>query len=162
MGFLGYLAQSADQLGLSTHTRSWPRLQGPAMALIIIADDDPLVGDIVRYTLSEHGHIVGIVANGVDALRVVETERPDLVILDCSMPGLGGVDLLRQLRVSRTSFDIPILMLTARSSRDDEEIALRAGADDYLRKPFDPAELLAIVDHIMTKAERTRPVAIRA
>jgi DNA-binding response OmpR family regulator len=132
------------------------------MALIIIADDDPLVGDIVRYTLSERGHIVGVVTNGLDALRVVETKQPDLVILDCSMPGIGGVDVLRQLRVSRTSFDVPILMLTARSGRDDEEIALRAGADDYLRKPFDPAELLAIVDHMLAKAELGRPVASSA
>ncbi|MDQ3471825.1 MAG: response regulator [Pseudomonadota bacterium] len=67
---------------------------------------------------------------------MVETKQPDLVILDCSMPGIGGVDVLRRLRVSGTSFAVPVLMLTARSSWDDEEIALRAGADDYLRKPF--------------------------
>jgi DNA-binding response OmpR family regulator len=132
------------------------------MALILIADDDPLVGDIVRYTLSERGHIVGIVDNGHDALRVVETKQPDLVILDCSMPGIGGVDVLRRLRVSGTSFAVPVLMLTARSSWDDEEIALRAGADDYLRKPFDPAELVALVDHMLHKAERSRPAAAGA
>lgn len=132
------------------------------MALILIADDDPLVGDIVRYTLSERGHVVGVVDNGQDALRVLETKQPDLVILDCSMPGLGGVDVLRRLRVSRTSFAVPVLMLTARSSRQDEDIAWRAGADEYLRKPFDPAELLAIVDHMLTKAQRNRRVAAGA
>lgn len=132
------------------------------MALILIADDDPLVGDIVRYTLSARGHIVGIVDNGEDALRVVETKQPDLVILDCSMPGLAGVDVLRQLRVSDASFAVPVLMLTARWGRNDENIALRAGATDYLRKPFDPDELLAIVDHMLRKAELARPVGTRA
>ncbi len=83
------------------------------MALILIADDDPLVGDIVRYTLAERGHVVGIVETGHDALRVVVAKQPDLVILDCSMPDLSGVEVLRHLRVSGTAFHVPILMLTA-------------------------------------------------
>ncbi len=123
------------------------------MALILIADDDPLVGDIVRYTLAERGHVVGIVETGHDALRVVVAKQPDLVILDCSMPDLSGVEVVRRLRLSGTGFHVPILKLTARSGRDDEDIAYRAGADEYLRKPFDPAELTALVDHMLTKAK---------
>lgn len=132
------------------------------MALIIIADDDPMVGDIVRYKLGAHGYVVGVVHNGVDALRAVETKQPDLVILDCAMPGLCGVDVLRQLKLSRTSFNTPVLMLTVRSSHEDEEIALRAGADEYLRKPFDPAELLVVVERMLQKSEASRRIASRA
>lgn len=130
------------------------------MALILIADDDPLVTDIVRYTLGVRGHVVGTVDNGVDALRVVEGKQPELVILDCSMPGLGGVDVLRRIKVSGRSFATPVLMLTARSGQQDEEIAVRAGADDYLRKPFDPAELTVIVERMLNKAKSSRAAAI--
>lgn len=129
------------------------------MALILIADDDPLVTDIVRHTLGARGHVVGTVDNGTDALRAAETKRPDLVILDCSMPGLGGVDVLRRIKVSAKCFATPVLMLTVRSSYQDEEIAFRAGADDYLCKPFDPAELVVIVERMLKKAERARSLA---
>lgn len=122
------------------------------MALILVADDDNLVGDIIRYTLRPRGHVVGVVANGADAVRVVETKRPDLVILDCSMPGLGGIDALRRIRNSPTAFATPVLMLTARRSLQDEEIALRAGANEYLRKPFDPTELLVLAEALLNKS----------
>lgn len=130
------------------------------MALILIADHDPLVGDVVRSTLAERGYVVGVVGNGPDALRAVQAKQPDLVILDCSMPGLGGVEVLRRLRLSTFGFQVPVLMLTARSGRDDEEIAFRAGADEYLRKPFDPAELTALVDHMLAKAKSPPSAAI--
>lgn len=132
------------------------------MALILIADDDPVVTDIVRFTLGARGHVVGTVDNGTDALRVVEAKRPDLVILDCTMPGLGGVDVLRRMKTSATCFSTPVLMLTARSSLQDEEIAFRAGANDYLCKPFDPAELVVIVERMLNKVALSRRVASRA
>lgn len=122
------------------------------MARIIIADDDSLVGDVVRFTLSPYGHVVGVVGTGAEAVRVAETKRPHLIILDCAMPGMGGVDALRQIRSSRTAFATPVLMLTARGSLQDEEIAMRAGASDYLRKPFDPTELLVMVERLLTKS----------
>ena len=122
------------------------------MALIIIADDDPMVCDIVRETLTKRGHIVGVVDNGNDAVRVAEIKRPDLIILDCSMPLLSGVEALRRIRNSRTAFATPALMLTARSSHHDEDIALRAGASEYLRKPFDPAELIVVAEQLLKKS----------
>ena len=123
------------------------------MALILVADDDPLVRDVVSQTLGGLGHIVGVVENGADAVQVAEFKHPDLVILDCSMPVLSGVDALRRIRRSRTAFATPALMLTARSSYRDEDIAFRAGASDYLRKPFDPTELIVVVDRLLAKAE---------
>ncbi len=126
------------------------------MARILLADD-PFIGDIVRATLSSHGHLVGVVTSGEDALRVVEIKRPDLVILDCAMPGIGGIDALRRLRASAAGFGTPVLMLTARSGPRDEEIAVRAGANDYLRKPFDPTELIVVVERLLRKSAG-RPV----
>ena len=124
------------------------------MALILLADDDELVGDVVRATLSARGHVVGLVGNGADAVRVVELKQPDLVILDCTMPELPGIEALRQIRLSRTAYRTPVLILTARRSEMDEEIAMRAGANDYLRKPFDPDELIVRVESLLEKAAR--------
>jgi DNA-binding response OmpR family regulator len=126
------------------------------MALILVADDDAMVCDVVRHTLSAQGHVVGSVCNGAEAIRVVEAKQPALVILDCSMPVLGGVDALRRIKTSGASCRTPVLMLTARRSGGDEEIALRAGADDYLRKPFDPADLLVRVQSLLSK-NRPKP-----
>jgi DNA-binding response OmpR family regulator len=122
------------------------------MALILLADDDELVGEVVREALSARGHVVGIVENGVDAVRVVEMKRPALVILDCTMPEMNGIEALRQIRVSPSAHRTPVLMLTGRRSEMDVEIAMRAGANDYLKKPFDADQLVAHVEDLLEKA----------
>lgn len=125
------------------------------MALILLADDDELVGEVVRDALSSRGHVVGVVETGTDAVRVVEIKRPALVILDCAMPGLNGIDVLRQIRLSGTAHRTPVLMLTGRRSDQDMEIAMRAGANDYLKKPFDADDLVARVEALLAKASGT-------
>ena len=132
------------------------------MALVLVADDDPRVGEIIRVTLAERGHVVGTVISGEEALRVVAAKRPGLVILDCSMPGMGGIEALRQIKSSNLSFDTPVLMLTGRLSKEDEEIALRAGADEYLRKPFDPTELLVVAERMIAKSLSRRAGFVRS
>ena len=129
------------------------------MALILIADDDEIVVGIVREALSTCGHIVGALDDGQPVLGVVEFKRPELVILDCSMPVLSGIEALRQIRTSRTCFGTPVLMLTARRSSADEEIAMRSGANDYLRKPFDPDQLVSRVEILLRRAEERRLAA---
>jgi len=131
------------------------------MALILLADDDEMVREVVRAALATRGHVVGLVDNGADAVRVVELKKPALVILDCSMPELPGVEVLRQIRISRTVYRTPVLMLTARRSTMDEEIAMRAGANDYLRKPFDPDELIARVESLLAKKAEQDALADR-
>lgn len=123
------------------------------MALIIIADDDELVLDVVRFALEGEGHVVGVLHDGTDVKKVVELKQPDLVILDCLMPGRSGVDALRDLRGSQIAYKTPVLMLTARAGRTDEGIALRCGADDYLCKPFEVDQLLTRVKAILAEAE---------
>lgn len=126
------------------------------MALIHLADDDPLVRDVVQATLTAHGHVVGMVDNGADAVRIFEAKQPDLVILDCTMPKLGGIDALRQIRLLSGEDHTPVLMLTGRRSSMDETIAIRAGANDYLRKPFSPTQLLVRVELLLQRAANSR------
>jgi DNA-binding response OmpR family regulator len=129
------------------------------MALILIADDDELVIEVVRAALGARGHIVGAVDDGMQVASIVDFKQPALVILDCNMPELSGIGALRQIRLSRTSFATPVLMLTACCGEADEEIAMRAGASDYLRKPFDPDQLVSRVETLLQRAEmRNRPV----
>ena len=129
------------------------------MALILIADDDEMVVDIVRAALTARGHIVGAVDDGLPVLGVVEFKRPALVILDCSMPELSGIEALRQIRFSTKCFDTPVLMLTSRRSVADEEIAMRSGANDYLRKPFDPDQLVSRVETLLARASARQAIS---
>jgi DNA-binding response OmpR family regulator len=129
------------------------------MPFVIIADDDALVIDIVRASLEARGHIVGGVSDGKPVSSIVELKRPDVVILDCTMEQVSGIVALREIRASATAFATPVLMLTARCGAADEEIAWQAGADDYLRKPFDPEELVMRVEALVERhvAAQLRP-----
>ena len=122
------------------------------MPFVIIADDDELVVDIVRAALEARGHVVGGLSDGKPVSTLVELKCPDAVILDCVMNGVSGIVALREIRASAKAFATPVLMLTARCGAADEEIAWIAGADDYLRKPFDPEELVMRVELLMSKA----------
>ncbi len=124
------------------------------MTLILIADDDELVVDMVREALSARGHVVGAVDDGKPVAAIVEFKRPELVILDCNMPELSGIEALRQIRVLRHAYATPVLMLTACRGEFDEDIAMRAGANDYLRKPFDPDQLVSRVERLLMRAAR--------
>lgn len=120
-----------------------PRL---TMTLLLLIDDDPLIADVVTASLGHAGYTVGCLTDGQRAVEVIECKRPALVLLDCAMPLVPGVEVLRQIRSSRICFGVPVLMLTARASPTDRDIALRAGATDYMAKPFDPDKLAATVD----------------
>ena len=122
------------------------------MPRIIIADDDELVVGIVRAALEARGHIVGELTDGKPVKEVVELKRPDVVILDCTMADVSGIVALKEIRASASAFATPVMMLTGRRSHADEEIAWVAGASDYLRKPFDPDELVARVEALIDKS----------
>jgi DNA-binding response OmpR family regulator len=124
------------------------------MSLVIVADDDGMIRDIVRAALERRGYLVGSLSDGKPVRDVVELKFPDAVILDCGMAQVSGIDALRAIRASDKVHATPVLMLTARCSVADERIALNAGADDYLRKPFDPDELVARIDSLIAKSAR--------
>ena len=120
------------------------------MATILIIDDDPKLIDMLRRTLAYEGYRVLTATDGHQALAKAQVERPDLVVLDWLMPGLDGIEVTRRLRAADAT---PILMLTARDAVEDRVEGLDAGADDYLVKPFAPAELLARIRALLRRAE---------
>ncbi len=124
------------------------------MARIILADDDDLLAEVVQSVLTGAGHIVGAVQDGEAAVEAICRRLPDLAILDISMPKLAGPEVVRQIRASQAAYDTPILMLTARRNKADQDIAMRSGADDYLTKPFDPDQLIARVDRLLMERKR--------
>jgi two-component system KDP operon response regulator KdpE len=109
-------------------------------ANILVVDDEPQIRRVMRSTLSTHGYVITEARTGDEALESMRKERPDLVLLDMNMPGMGGIEACREIR--RTS-DAPIIMLTVRNAERDKVAALDAGADDYVVKPFGIEELLA-------------------
>lgn len=120
---------------------------------ILIADDEPLILDIICEALAPLDCLIETLDDGLAVAETVSLKRPDLIILDCSMPGLSGVDALRQIRASDECFAIPVLMLTGRRSAADRAIAERAGANHYMCKPFNPSNLLARVEYILAEAQ---------
>jgi DNA-binding response OmpR family regulator len=113
------------------------------MSRVLVVDDDDDIRGLVRELLERAGNDVIEAPDGNEGLRLFYSEQPDLVILDVSMPGLEGWEVLERIRELS---DVPVLMLTARAEELDKVRGLRAGADDYVTKPFGRQELLARVD----------------
>ena len=127
--------------------------------LILIADDDEHIVDLVSMYLRRAGYRVEAAFDGDETLRKTQELRPALLVLDILMPGPDGLQICRSLR--RRS-DVPIVLLTARTSDIDKIAGLRFGADDYVTKPFNPDELVARVDGILRRARAQRDGAAEA
>ncbi len=126
------------------------------MAHILIADDDELIAELASQVLIDAGHACGWVTSSEDAWKLVNQRRPDILLLDQDMPGMSGVTLLRKLRQSATFYDLPVVMFTAMCGAEDESQAIYAGAQDFVRKPFDPRSLTSRVQRVLSKT-RDRP-----
>lgn len=111
------------------------------MAKILVADDDDLLGEVLRFKLEKMGHTVLVVTDGASALDFARNEDFDVLTLDSMMPALSGMEVLQLLKADPATAKLPVIMLTARRGEDDVVNALRAGAADYLTKPFMPEEL---------------------
>jgi two-component system KDP operon response regulator KdpE len=109
-------------------------------ASILVVDDEPQIRRVLRATLSSHGYVITEAATGEEAVEAVRKERPGLILLDVNMPGIGGIEAAREIR---EMCDAPIIMLTVRNAERDKVMALDAGADDYMVKPFGIEELVA-------------------
>ncbi|WP_345429248.1 response regulator transcription factor [Actinoallomurus vinaceus] len=120
-------------------------------ANVLIAEDDVKQAELLRRYLQREGHTVLVVHDGRAAIDEARAHRPDLVLLDVMMPGVDGLDVCRVLRAES---EVPVLMLTARSTEDDLLLGLDLGADDYVTKPYSPRELMARVRTLLRRAGR--------
>ncbi len=121
-------------------------------ANILIVEDESDIRELIGLTLAGNGYLVREAANAAEARRALADELPDLIIVDWMMPTTSGIELLREIRRDEVTRDLPVIMLTARTTDADITHGLDSGADDYLAKPFSPAEL----------ASRTRALLRRA
>ena len=121
---------------------------------ILIVEDEAALLTLLRYNLEKEGFEVGEAVDGEEALLMVEERRPDLMVLDWMLPTLSGIEVCRRIRRRPDARDLPIVMLTARGEEADRVRGLNSGADDYVVKPFSPAELLA---RIRAVQRRLRP-----
>ncbi len=123
-----------------------------ARGKVLVVDDEPTIADVVSRYLRRAGYEAGVAATGTDALRRAGNERPDVVVLDLMLPDVDGLEVMRRLR-QQDRKHAAIILLTARGEESDRVIGLRLGADDYVVKPFSPAELIARVDALMRRLE---------
>jgi DNA-binding response OmpR family regulator len=121
---------------------------------ILVVDDDPDIRGLVRELLDRRGFTVTEARDGQEALRAFFSERPDLVVLDVAMPVLDGWKTLERIRELS---DVPVVMLTAKADELEKTRGLRAGADDYVTKPFGRQELLARVEALLRRAGGREP-----
>jgi two-component system, OmpR family, phosphate regulon response regulator PhoB len=118
---------------------------------VLVVDDEPDITALVAYHLAKAGYRVSTAASGPDALKAAREERPDVVVLDLMLPGLSGYDVLAELRKRDETRDVGVIMLTARGEEPDRIKGFSLGADDYLSKPFSPAELTMRVQAILRR-----------
>lgn len=126
------------------------------MAYVMVVDDDPSVLDTLGRVLRHDGYEVDLFSSGIPALKAVHQRRPDMMVLDIIMPEMDGITLCRQLRSDPQTISIPVLFLTAKGSTEDIVAGLDAGADDYVIKPFELAEMRARVGALLRRGGRDR------
>ncbi len=117
--------------------------------LILIVDDEPAIARLAKAKLQADGYAVASTTSGADALRYIEEDRPDLVVLDVMMPDMDGFEVLRRIRATS---QLSVILLTARTSDTDKLVGLHGGADDYMTKPFNPDELSARVAAVIRRS----------
>jgi DNA-binding response OmpR family regulator len=124
---------------------------GAQRGSVLVVDDEPTIGEVVCRYLQRAGYETRVALDGFEAVEIAEEQRPDLVVLDLMLPGIDGLEAMRRIRANggRT----PIILLTARGEESDRVIGLRLGADDYIVKPFSPAELVARVDAVLRRVD---------
>jgi two-component system, OmpR family, response regulator ResD len=125
---------------------------GHVRGSVLVVDDEPTIGEVVSRYLKRAGYQTRVAANGHAAVAAAAEQRPDLVVLDLMLPGIDGLEVMRRIREAdhrRTA----IILLTAKGEESDRVVGLRLGADDYVVKPFSPAELVARVDAVLRRLD---------
>ncbi|MES9837624.1 MAG: phosphate regulon transcriptional regulatory protein PhoB [gamma proteobacterium symbiont of Ctena orbiculata] len=118
---------------------------------ILAVDDEPAVGEMLRFILEQDGFQADFVEDATQAINQIRKSKPDLILLDWMMPGMSGLELAGRLKKDRDTAGIPIIMLTAKGEEDDKVRGLDIGAEDYVTKPFSARELLARIRSILRR-----------
>ncbi len=117
---------------------------------VLVVDDEPTIVEVVGRYMQRAGFETLEAADGFEALRLAEESRPDLVVLDVMLPGIDGIEVMKRLH-ELSGDPVPVILLTARGEESDRLVGLRRGADDYVVKPFSPAELVARVGAVLRR-----------
>lgn len=123
------------------------------MYTILVVDDEVTIREMLRFNLARNGFNVLDSSNTAQAKQIIKKQHPNLVLLDIMLPGQSGTDLIRELRNIPETQDIPIIMLTAKDTEQDKINCLNLGADDYISKPFSPAELIARINSLLRRVK---------
>ncbi|MFC5063870.1 response regulator [Actinomycetospora atypica] len=134
----------------------------PGASRVLVVDDDEAVRTLASWQLESDGFAVDQAADGAEALGAIAAARPDLVVLDLTMPGVGGLDVLRRVRTAPATESLPVIVLSGRSGETDRIVGLDLGADDYLVKPFSPGELAARVRSVLRRARPATAAPVTA
>jgi len=121
---------------------------------VLVVDDEPTITEVVGRYLERAGYDVRLAADGSAAVAAVNARHPDLIVLDLMLPGIDGLEVMRRVREHHRE-RIAIILLTARGEESDRVVGLRLGADDYVVKPFAPAELMARVEAVLRRVDTT-------
>jgi len=122
---------------------------------IIIVEDEKDIAELISYHLKREGFDVFVAGNGEEALKSVETDKFDLIILDLMLPGITGLELCRVIKGTEETASIPIVMVTAKCEEFDKVLGLEMGADDYITKPFSAKELVARIKAVLRRTGKT-------
>ncbi len=126
---------------------------------ILIVDDERDIVELVRFNLKREGYQTLVAFSGEAALSMATKELPDLVVLDLMLPGIDGLEVTRRIRDNAMTYEIPIVMLTAKGEESDIVTGLEIGANDYISKPFSPRELVARIRGILRRRARVEKTA---
>lgn len=118
---------------------------------ILIVDDEEHICELIKFNLEKNGYKAIVAGNGIDALKIVREEMPQLILLDVMLPGMDGYDVCKEIRKDNAISSIPVIMITARGEEFDKVLGLELGADDYMTKPFSIRELVARVKAILRR-----------
>jgi DNA-binding response OmpR family regulator len=118
--------------------------------IVLVVDDDRKLVELIKLYLSKDGYGVLVAYDGREALKLAQNKQPDLIVLDLMLPGIDGLEVCRILRQES---QVPIIMLTAKTTEQDKITGLDIGADDYLTKPFSPGELLARIRAVLRRVK---------
>jgi two-component system alkaline phosphatase synthesis response regulator PhoP len=129
----------------------------PTLAIkrILIVEDEADIAQLVKHYLEKEGFRTNVAKSGIEALTLIKSERPDLLILDLMLPEMDGIEVCKKIRNAPDTALLPIIMLTAKTEESDIIVGLELGADDYVTKPFSPKVLVARVKTLFRRLERT-------